>query len=444
MKQILSFSAFRISLLIIAFFLLPSVVFSKLMPGWFYYGMGNTLPNDNIMSIAVAPDGKVWIGCQKYQTTGGISVYDGKEWTHFIKGQDNLPSISINSINVDKNGIIYATFSDTIPFYYKDKLWQSVNMSSISSLVTILNPITFDANNRVWAGLKYFKSGYKGLGIAYYDKQWNIIDTSNSNIPDNLINCMHFDKYNKLWIASDSVIAKVKTLKNWEIYDASNGMNAKRITEICSDNNNIIWVSSMNGLHKYDGKKWITYDTTNTNITQNRLYGVKADKYNNLWIITEDSCVVKYDGKQFFKYIIDDDWKYRLNKILYSVEIDSLGNVWTRGSNNGCYMLNLSNTKVEGNEELSVNIYPNPTSDFIEIELTNLYYDYSITSIGDYQSPFITIYNALGIEVKKIGGNGIIGNKSIRISTKDFSAGMYFCTLIGNGRRETKRFVVVR
>lgn len=149
MKKSINTSANKIFLCIFAIFLLPAFAFSILMPGWTYFGMKNSLPNDLISSISVAPDGKVWIACQKYQNTGGISVFDGKNWTYFNKEQDGLPSINIISIHIDKKGKVYANFSDTLPYFYEKNLWQPVNMSGLDPVVKFLNPISFDANNRM-------------------------------------------------------------------------------------------------------------------------------------------------------------------------------------------------------------------------------------------------------------------------------------------------------
>jgi hypothetical protein len=72
-----------------------------------------------------------------------------------------------------------------------------------------------------------------------------------------------------------------------------------------------------------------------------------------------------------------------------------------------------------GKEELnphSVSLYPNPASDFMNIEFT----------LGTSTNGYITMYNSVGGVVKSINVNNIGGTITKEINTSDLSNGLYF------------------
>ncbi len=80
----------------------------------------------------------------------------------------------------------------------------------------------------------------------------------------------------------------------------------------------------------------------------------------------------------------------------------------------------------------TVKVYPNPATDIINISV-----DKSIKEkVG------ISIYNINGTLIKSLPAN--YPNKTISISTKEFTSGIYFCEVIGSDFISREKFVVVR
>lgn len=84
--------------------------------------------------------------------------------------------------------------------------------------------------------------------------------------------------------------------------------------------------------------------------------------------------------------------------------------------------------------KLNINITPNPISSLATISLTN----------SDLSNPTISIYNSLGIEIKRFKNTELSGNSTINFTTENFPSGMYYCTLSSGINKITKSFVVVK
>ncbi|MEI6090211.1 MAG: LamG-like jellyroll fold domain-containing protein [bacterium] len=85
----------------------------------------------------------------------------------------------------------------------------------------------------------------------------------------------------------------------------------------------------------------------------------------------------------------------------------------------------------------TANIYPNPASDNISIDLNN-----GLLAFG--QNTSISIYNSLGMEIKHFGDNELSGKSSISFSAENIPPGVYYCTVYSGMNSSTKSFVVVR
>ncbi|MCQ2521774.1 MAG: ATP-binding protein [Lachnospiraceae bacterium] len=86
------------------------------------------------------------------------------------------------------------------------------------------------------------------------------------------------------------------------IFNNSNGLSGSEANAIAQTEDGYIWIGSYAGLTKYDGTKF-------TYIHENNLAAITAlltDKKGNLWIGTNDSGVVCYDGSNYTSFTMED------------------------------------------------------------------------------------------------------------------------------------------
>ena len=82
--------------------------------------------------------------------------------------------------------------------------------------------------------------------------------------------------------------------------------------------------------------------------------------------------------------------------------------------------------------ELSV--YPNPASNNITIS-------FSHTELSNIS---ISIFNSLGIEIKRFDEKELFGKNAIKFSIESFPTGVYYCTLNYGIKKISRSFVVLR
>jgi hypothetical protein len=79
-------------------------------------------------------------------------------------------------------------------------------------------------------------------------------------------------------------------------------------------------------------------------------------------------------------------------------------------------------------------ISPNPASDNISISFSN----------SEFTNASISIFNSLGIVLKRFDEKEVSGRSSMNVSLEDFSPGVYFLTIQAENKTEINKFVIIR
>lgn len=100
----------------------------------------------------------------------------------------------------------------------------------------------------------------------------------------------------------------------------------QNINAILTDASGRVWVGTeKNGLAAFDGKEWQHY-TTDNGLPSNEIYGLTLDDDNNLWVSTWEG-VAKFDGQAWtVPYTVQNDTLY--NNHVHNVLFDGQGNIW--------------------------------------------------------------------------------------------------------------------
>lgn len=121
-----------------------------------------------------------------------------------------------------------------------------------------------------------------------------------------------------------------QSVVEFEKINQSQGLSNSRITGIVKEKNGFIWVSTQNGLNRYDGHNIKVYQKKNSNIGSNDISDLILDHKNRIWLATLDGGLNLYDREKddfiVYKNILKDSNSIvtNLNKILE----DENGNIW--------------------------------------------------------------------------------------------------------------------
>ena len=305
-----------------------------------------SLSNNMIRSIAVHPNGQIWVG-----TFVGLNQFDPvrnnfKAIVADEKNQSNLSSSSIWSVFFDKKGSLWVgTFYGGVNFYDPGiKRFQNyVHIPERNSLShNVVSAIKEDENGNFWigtegGGLNYFEKGRQTF-LNYFHSPLKTNTLSGNNIK-----ALYYEK-NQLWIGTynagldnydvdkNSFTNYGKGERGWDRFSSLNVYSLLKIK-------NLIYVLTYGGgLNVLDiGNKKITqiqHDPKRKESLSNNLGRILIrDKMGNVWIGTED-------GLNLLSKENIDKGNYTFKRYLDGYNIaslyeDSKGNIWIGTFSNG-------------------------------------------------------------------------------------------------------------
>jgi len=112
---------------------------------------------------------------------------------------------------------------------------------------------------------------------------WMHFNTDNSDLPSNTIQAIVVDSNDVKWIGTNNGLSRFDGI-NWHTFDTSNGLVNNNITALAVDNLNILWVID-SVLSSFDGTNWKHYQfpTQNGSPMYSRVLSVDSD--NILWML---------------------------------------------------------------------------------------------------------------------------------------------------------------
>lgn len=346
----------------------------------------------------------LWFGTQE-----GIVRYDGKFTTIYNSSNSNLIGNNIIDILKGDNGfpICMATDSNSnvIIARYDGSVWQSKIVSAqrpnenfcIDSSNRILIPFTggiYKIEDSTQEFMKPRKDYYPQFDISKVicDKDGGIWCMywymPGNNEPYTKIALSYYNGTEWTQIPNPTLF----TLKTFFIDDDKN-----------------VWMTSAEGLHRYNGSTWTTYNKYNALFEDPGIYymgsrQVVQDKNKNIWVVS----VTNY------------------------VEIVAFN---PNGLVDVTITPNLLSVEEQPEATDGITIYPNPTN-------TN----FTISGTDNILS--VKLMNSLGMEISRtssvVSGTSSVVSGTVEMDVKDLASGIYFVQLLTATGMITKSIVVNR
>lgn len=95
-------------------------------------------------------------------------------------------------------------------------------------------------------------------------------------------------------------------------FSGTNGLAANMVSNIVQDRKGYMWLSTPNGLQRYDGNKFITFKHQHNNpntLPEDDVGRVYIDKHNVLWVLTADNRIGTFDTDNFTYHAVTFNWK---------------------------------------------------------------------------------------------------------------------------------------
>jgi len=140
---------------------------------------------------------------------------------------------------------------------------------------------------------------------------------------------------------------KSLVLKQWT---AEDGLISNNLTSVNIDTDGFVWITSFNGLLKFDGNSFELFDKEKLPFLQsNAFIDTYANADSNLFFATQASGIIQFEKWKFSK----PDFNQNIPRYIRNVYVDKSGTIWAGSNNEGLYKI--SNGVVEKIDDPAVN-----------------------------------------------------------------------------------------
>lgn len=369
-------------------------------PKWQSYGPFNQglYPSPQSLStvgssICEDSDGNIWFS---YNSTNGtvVKIPHG-DYRNYAAWQvfdlSNSPVSWVESSIADGFGNVFF-YSDYGVYMYNNATsqWTTWNLTN-SPLQNYSYGFGKDNN-----GVVYF-SGFQQLAV-YNNGVWNSLNLPALGANISVANDIAFDLQNYMWLATDEGVWKYSG-GNWSTWDTSNSaITDNHVSSIVINDGDSVFVSSYNasgffygGLSVFNGSSWSTFTIANSDLPSEQIDDMELDASGNLWIntFTKGVTVYRNGGVAGFDCI---------DRSLQSSTSTALAHM---------------------NQESSIiEVFPNPAGD-------RCYLRFDMLQPGNVSVDIADITG--GLMKNTLVQNLSIGKQELNIDLSGLSAGIYIC-----------------
>src|SRR5258706_14541068 len=111
-----------------------------------------------------------------------------------------------------------------------------------------------------------------------------------------LIRCSSISEAQQSNFSASSMLSQSSYVQ----WTGDNGLISNNITSAIRDHNGFVWITSYNGIMRFDGVQVYVYDKTKIPFFfTGAFYGVHEDKAGSLWFTSQSRGLLKYSNEKF-------------------------------------------------------------------------------------------------------------------------------------------------
>ncbi len=354
-------------------------------------------------------NGKLWFGSNSARY--GIASFDGTTWTNYLApGSDYLINHSF-SLAFDSLG---NTWSATLMGLFKFDGTKWTLFSTTASLYSI----GFDKSGKLFA--------ISSDGLLRFD------GTKFIKIGGDPGSKLVFDKKGNIWMVGyvNGIIKYDGS--TFTSYNSSNSpFQSNYFFTIGVDRNDQVWAGGQGAtLVKFDGSNWTVYDTTNCPIPPTAYITDITGDDQGVWIAASEAGLFQLNGTTWTNY---NESNSPISSRVYAISYDQEGNKWLSQSLAGFLRMKIDKITTVPTSEKSeklITVYPNPAQDV------------AFVSFKPEPNKKYTFYLA-DISGKTVAAIDNITTTNFKINLEKLAKGAYLYTFVtGNELVGTGKFIV--
>jgi ligand-binding sensor domain-containing protein/signal transduction histidine kinase len=253
------------------------------------YTVRNGMLNNTVTAMAIDNTDNIWIGTPK-----GISKYNGKKFRHYVFQSPERPGInSVSKIVISKDNKAWCIAGNKLYSITNDNIKQ-IGLPDSGIIAT---SILCD-NNEIWVG------NNNGVIYHYHNEKWDNIAFNEPTLPFKpaVLNIFK-DSRQRIWAGTNAGLFRiinnkvnVATLRKIPLYGPS-------MFSICEDKQGSIWLGTASGAYKMTDSSIVSCRKDN-GLTDNAINELLTDKEGNVWMASFGQGVFRFSGSQF--YVVGD------------------------------------------------------------------------------------------------------------------------------------------
>ncbi|MFC1537410.1 two-component regulator propeller domain-containing protein, partial [Gemmatimonadota bacterium] len=286
------------------------------------FNSSDGLVNNHVYSIAIDSQGNKWFG-----TYGGVSRFDGSNWTTYTTSDGLAPS-GVRAIAIDSQGNKWFGTHGGGVSKFDGTNWTAYTTAD-GLAHNIVKAIEIDSQGNKWFGTY-------GGGVSRFDgTNWTTY-TEADGLADNKVFAIALDSEGNKWFGTYGGVS-VYDGSAWTTYTTADGLAINYVFSIAIDSDGRKWFGTGSGVSVYDGSNWTTYRTSD-GLAHNNVGAIAIDPQGKKWFGTSGG-VSKFDGSNWTNFTTSDGLVYNLT---WAIATDSQGNKWF-GTNGGVSKFDGSN-----------------------------------------------------------------------------------------------------
>ena len=254
-------------------------------------------------------------------------------------------------------------------------------------------------------------------------QHYNFINYSTeSGLAQSQIRSIAQDKNGYLWLGTLAGLSKYDG-KKFVNYSIQNGLIDNQIFSLAADKSMGLWIGTLGGLNYFSGEKFKAYPFKE-DMAENQVNSIGQDFTGNLWLATDGAGVCKFRGNKF-EYFTEEQGL--INNNVRTVCVDDKGQIWFGTKNGICFYDGTGFKKID-------------TTIFQPKNVSHIFMDkhkklwFSTFGEGVY------CYDGVAFKNYNNEANGLI-NDWIRSAIEDSEGNIWFASKFGLSRFDGKTFM---
>ncbi len=302
--------------------------------------MEQGLNSSTIQKTVMDKKGHLWLATW----AGGISRYDGTNFTHFTTEQGLSSNMNFDIMIDSKDNIWIATYGQGVTRYDGTNFLHYNQEDGLGSNVVIR--MLEDSKGNLWFACY-------GGGISRFDGSHFTTYKSINGLGNNRATSLLEDDQENIWVGTDGggvVKFAPNTADNggtFTYFRTAEGLHSNKIWMIRKDSQGKLWMDNEKGVSRFDGRNFLHY-TLERDLPIEKISAIEEDSKGNIWVGTAGGGVQKISEDQILYYTTEEGLS---NNRISAILEDETGNFLMSSDGNGISILDATKFEHFGTDE---------------------------------------------------------------------------------------------